>query len=55
MICTLHRILLGRLNKEERYGQVFMACMGDRRGAQMVFVCGVMERDHLEDLGLDGS
>ena len=29
--------------------------MGDRRVAYRVFVCDVMERDHMEDLGLDGK
>ena len=29
--------------------------MGDRRGAYRVFVCNVLERDHMEDLGLDGE
>jgi len=32
-----------------------VAYMGYRRGAYRVFVCNVMERDHMEDLGLDGK
>jgi hypothetical protein len=31
----------------------FVACMGDRRGAYRVFVYDVMERDRVEDPGLD--
>ena len=31
-----------------------MACMGDRKGAYRAFVCDMMERDHLEDLDIDG-
>jgi hypothetical protein len=29
--------------------------MGDRRGTYRGFVCSMMERDHMEDLGLDGK
>jgi hypothetical protein len=31
-----------------------VACMGDRRGAYRVLVGDLRERDHLEDLGIDG-
>jgi hypothetical protein len=31
-----------------------VAHMGDRRGAYRVLVGDLMERDHLEDLGIDG-
>ena len=32
-----------------------MEFMGYRTGAYRFFVCIVMERDHMEDLGLDGN
>jgi hypothetical protein len=31
-----------------------VACLGDRRGAYRVFVGDPMERDHMEDLMIDG-
>ena len=55
MVCTAHQNCLGdQTEKNEMGGACSIASMGDRRGAYRVLVGKPRERDHLEDLGVDG-
>ena len=42
------------LNVDTQIGRGHVACMGDRRGAYGVWWGDLKERDHLEDVGIDG-
>ena len=37
-----------------RWGR-HVACIGDRRGAYMIFMVNLKKREHLEDRGIDGK
>ena len=53
MICTPHLICSGdKIEKNE----MVKACSayGERKGVYRVLLGNLMERDHLEDLGVDG-
>ena len=53
MICNPHQIFLGEQVKGDEMGGACV-CVGEKRNGYMVWWGNLKERDHLEDLGLDG-
>jgi hypothetical protein len=55
MICNAHPILFGRTKHEESHGQDMLHVWGEGEVQAGFWFGDLMERDHLEDAGVDGS
>ena len=54
MICTPHQILFGMIKSSRMRWAVYVARMGERRGAHKDLAGRPVGKNHLEDLGIKG-